>query len=59
MRLELETVLEAASDFGGLFDCCCCDRLRVDKPNGVLIGSTPSPDCSALYLIFVYSLPTN
>ena len=61
MRLELETVLEAASVLEADLVAACCwwARLSEEMESGVLMGSTPGPACSALYLMLVYSRPTS
>ena len=57
VRLELETVLELARE--GLLEVWKWARLSEDIESGVLMGSPPSPACSALYLMLVYSRPTS
>ena len=61
VRLELETVLEAASVLEAALVAACCwwARLSEDMESGVRMGSTPGPACSALYLMLVYSRPTS
>ena len=61
VRLELETVLEAASVLEAALVAACCwwARLSEEMESGVLMGSTPGPACSALYLMLVYSRPTS